>query len=130
MAKGFLTIKDVPQELRTKGAAKLRGQIRDLLANPFIPKDQRAVLESKMNEVAAWEAGAAATAAPVAPEEPQMALRALAPELPPAPVRNALVQLPLRQPQHHTIEVAESLTVNDEPPAAPPETPKPAKRKS
>lgn len=131
MAKGFISIKQVPQDLRSKGAEKLRGHLREMLSNPFLPAEQRAVLESKLGDVAAWESGKAATAsvAEAPAPEPKMALKAPAPapELP--PVRNALVQLPARQPQHHTIEITESLSVSEEPPPPPPAPAEKPKRK-
>lgn len=130
MAKGFITINQVPQDLRSKAADKLRGKLREMLANPFIPADQRAVLEGQVKEVAAWEAGKATVAelpkAPEPAEEPKPVKTA------PPPIRNALVQLaplaekPAREPVHHSIEVTEDLSMLENGGEAPP---KPVKKR-
>jgi hypothetical protein len=106
MAKGHLTIRDIPQDVRSRGAERLRSKLRDLLSNPFLPEDQRKVLESKLSEVANWEKGNHRSE-PVAPPASLAAPSALEPG-----PRNALVQLP-RQPQHHSISLTEDLSVEE-----------------
>ncbi len=94
-----MTIQDVPQDLRLKGAEKLRGRLREMLANPFMTPEQQAALVGRMRDIDAWERGES----PKATQAP--------PKLP--PMRSGLVQLPARTPTNHVVEVTEDLKVTD-----------------
>jgi hypothetical protein len=100
MARGLLTIHDVPQEVRTRGANRARNQLRELIANPHLTPEQRADLQARILYVSQWESGAVAL--PQKREDP-----------PPSITELAEAQVPPRNPQHHSIEVSESIQVDE-----------------
>lgn len=57
MARGSLTLLEVPADMRSRRAAKLRQQIWDRLADPAITNEQRAIYQGKLQEIGAWERG-------------------------------------------------------------------------
>lgn len=93
-----MTIKDVPQAMRTQSANRLRERIRDMLSNPFLLADQRQHLQQTLVQVDQWEGGKGA------PDQP--------PALPPVSQPPALPPGP-REPQNHVIDVAEGLSVEE-----------------
>lgn len=96
MARGTLTIYEVPPEIRAKGAAQARQQLHMLLSNPHLTEPQRKDLLDRLAWVAKWEA---ADVGEILPR----------PEPAPAPPA-----LPPREPQHHVVEVSETLTIQED----------------
>jgi hypothetical protein len=105
MARGRLTIHDVPPEIRAKGAAQARQQLHMLLSNPHITAEQQKDLRDRLAWIARWEAAKVDDICPPPNAPPP-------PPAPPAP--------PARAPQNHVVEVAETLTVEDSMPGATP----------
>ena len=64
MAVGHLTYLDLSLEQRRVAATRVREQIRNALANPFLAADQRAILTSQIDRITAWERGTLAIGAP------------------------------------------------------------------
>jgi hypothetical protein len=52
-----LSYKDLSQDQRTKGAEKLRDQLRAMLSTPLLSDDQRVAIFAKLAEVSKWERG-------------------------------------------------------------------------
>ena len=94
MARGRLTIHDVPPEMRARGAAQARQQLHMLLSNPHITASQRKDLLERLAWVSRWEAGNVEDICPRPDAQP---------EPPPAP--------PAREPENHVVELSETLTV-------------------
>ncbi len=55
MARGTITVYDIPPEVRSKGAAQARQQLHTLLSNPHLTATQRAELLDRLAWVAKWE---------------------------------------------------------------------------
>lgn len=96
MARGHLTIHDVPPEIRAKGASQARQQLHMLLSNPHITEIQRKDLLERLAWVSRWERG---DVGDICPPKPAAAA-------PPAPPPS-----PERTPQNHVVELTETLTV-------------------
>jgi len=96
MARGVVTIHEVPPEIRAKGAAAARQQLHTLLSNPSLTEGQRKELLKHLAWVSKWEAADVGDLVPRPDPKPA----------PPA--------LPARAPQHHVVEVAEVLTVHED----------------
>lgn len=98
MARGTITVYDVPPEVRAKGAAQSRQQLHTLLSNPHLTATQRAELLDRLAWVAKWE-------------------EADVGEILPRPVPTAVVaeQVPetQRAVQHHSVFIDESLSVEE-----------------
>lgn len=98
MAKGFLTIGDLPSDLLRLGASRNRTKLRDLLSNPFLPTEQRLELESQAKKVDEWEQGISQ-------------VRPLTPE---PPVVKEEASVSGRIGTNHSIEVVESIGLSEE----------------
>lgn len=98
MARGRLTIHDVPPEVRARGASQARQQLHTLLSNPHLTAAQQKDLRERLAWVARWEAGKVDDICP-RPDAPAP------PPAPPAP--------PTREPQNHAVDVAETLSVTE-----------------
>jgi hypothetical protein len=96
MARGTLTIYDVPPEVRAKGAAQARQQLHMLLSNPHLTARQKKDLLERLAWISKWESANVEEIVP-RPAPP--------PEAPPPP--------PAREPQNHTVELTETLTVKE-----------------
>lgn len=57
MAKGTLTLRDVPEDLRFRRAEKARQQIREHLEHPALTEEQRQRLQAQLGWVSRWEKG-------------------------------------------------------------------------
>jgi len=101
-----ITLYEVPKEIRAVGAASARRQLQLLLNNPQLTSEQRRELQDQLKWISRWERLDIENVVPrfAKPVEPVLA----AP--PPAPPAQAEAQ---REPQHHTIEVTESLSVTE-----------------
>lgn len=55
MARGNLTIYDVPAEVRAKGAAEARKSLHQMLSNPHITSEQRRDLHQRLQWCSKWE---------------------------------------------------------------------------
>jgi len=55
MARGRLTIYDVPPEARTKGASEARKTLLQMLSNPHLTKEQKEDLTARLKWVSKWE---------------------------------------------------------------------------
>lgn len=92
MSAKHISYKDLTPAQRQKGAAEARQRLQGMLANPFIPPDQKALLDAHMEKIHLWEQGKL-------PEEPvRSAPKALPPEPAPEPVK-------------HSVEITEKLSV-------------------
>lgn len=111
MARGRLTIHDVPQELRSKYAARARKTLRDMQTHPGMTPQQLMVIQERLNWVSKWERADVGAVLPK--EKAALALpSSTSPKaLPAAPSG------PARLPQHHSVEIAEQLTVTENPKA-------------
>jgi hypothetical protein len=96
MARGTLTIYDVPPEIRAKGAAQARQQLHMLLSNPHLTAEHKKDLLERLAWISKWESANVEEIVP-RPEAP--------PAAPPPP--------PAREPQNHIVELEETLTVTD-----------------
>lgn len=105
MAAKHMSLKDLPQEVRARGAARSRKHLRSMLSNPFLTADQRALLNEQLRQVDVWEAGNLQH--PQAEPEPEQGLL-------PAPAVAALPPAEARKPQNHSIDLSESMTVTDD----------------
>lgn len=95
MARGTLTIYDVPGEVRAKGAAQARMQLHMLLSNPHLTPEQREDLLQRLAWVTKWEtANVSEVLAPPVEAEPE--------------------PITPRIPQHHSIEIVEVMSVEDD----------------
>jgi len=97
MARGRITIHEVPADIRAKGAAQARQQLHILLSNPHLTEPQRKDLHERLAWVSRWESGKVDDICP----KPE------APPPPPAPPAQ-----PARTPQNHSVELAETLSVD------------------
>ncbi len=98
MAARTLSYKDMPLSLRKEGASQARKQLRALLANPFLPQDQKATIEARMTHLDNWERGEI--------KPLPTAVRQLGGQ--PAPK-----ELPPRTPQNHVVQVGEDVKTTD-----------------
>lgn len=98
MARGVLTIYDVPPEIRAKGAAQARQQLHTLLSNPHLTATQRKDLLDRLAWVAKWESAN---------------VEEILPRPTPAPALPEATESP-RTPQHHVVEISETLTVKED----------------
>jgi hypothetical protein len=98
MAARTLSYKDMPLTLRREGASQARKQLRALLANPFLPVDQKASIEARMTHLDNWERG---EIKPI-----PAAVRQLGGQ--PAPR-----ELPPHTPQNHVIQVGDDVKTDD-----------------
>jgi hypothetical protein len=72
MAVGHATYLDLTKEQRQMAAARVREQVRQALANPFLAPEQRAILHSQVDRITRWERGTLAIGAPfVVPAPPK-----------------------------------------------------------
>jgi len=55
MPRGTLTIYDVPDAVRAKGAAESRKRILQMLMNPYLSQSQRDELQQQLQMVSRWE---------------------------------------------------------------------------
>ena len=96
MAVRSLSYKDLTPAQRQKGAAEARQRIMSMMANPFLPPDQRAHFEKALEHLSQWEQGTlpAGAKAPVPPSPPE-ALEATS------------------KPTRHDVQVVETLSVAD-----------------
>lgn len=95
MARGTLTIYDVPGEVRAKGAAQARMQVHVLLSNPHLTSEQREDLLARLVWISKWESANVG-------------------EVLPPPVEPEVEPVTPRLPQHHSVEVVEVLAVDDD----------------
>lgn len=93
-----LTLYQVPADVRAKGAAQARQQIHQLLSNPSLTAEQRKELLDRLRWANKWES--------LDIEEVLPRLPAL-PEAPPE-------EAPPREPQHHAVEIVESLNIEEQ----------------
>jgi len=98
MARGHLTIHQVAPEVRARGAAQARQQLHMLLSNPHLTAVQRKDLNERLAWISRWERGDVDDICP----RPEIKA---APPAPPPP--------PARKPQNHSVELTETLTVDD-----------------
>lgn len=75
MAVHHLTYLDLSLEQRKKAATRVREQVRQALANPFLQPDQRKILNAQITRITHWEHGKLPIGAPFqtfvpAPPEP------------------------------------------------------------
>lgn len=101
MARGVLTLYDVPAEIRAKGAAEARKHLLQLQSNPHLTSQQRDDLRQRLLWCSKWEQ---LKVGEVLPPPPPV----VEPEPAPAPSE------PPRQGTNHSVEVADSLSVSED----------------
>lgn len=57
MSAKHLSYKDLTPAQRQKGAAEARQRLQGMLTNPFMPPDQKALLDAQMAKIDLWEQG-------------------------------------------------------------------------
>lgn len=95
MARGTITVYDIPPEVRAKGAAQSRQQLHTLLSNPHLTTTQRAELLDRLAWVAKWEE---ADVSEILPR--------------PAPTVEQVPETQ-RAAQHHSVFIDDSLSVEE-----------------
>jgi len=98
MAIRTLTLHEVPKEVRAVGAANARRQIQLLLRNPHLTPVQRMELQEQLKWAGKWESLDIGNLVPSKSKAN------------PNPSKNEAQ----RKPQHHTVEVVESLSVDED----------------
>lgn len=98
MARGKLTIYDVPPESRSKGAAEARKNLLQMLSNPHLSSVQRKDLTDRLKWVSKWETLNVSEVLPKPVVIPD-----------PAPV---VSESPGREPVNHDVSIAESMSVS------------------
>lgn len=53
----YMSYKDLSQDQRTRGATKIREQLRAMLMTPLLTDEQRAAIFTKLSDVSKWERG-------------------------------------------------------------------------
>lgn len=87
MAIGHVTYLDLPLQARSAAANRVREQIRQAMANPFLAADQRALLVAHLHRITHWEHGRLPIGAPLPslapePERPTIEDRVTMPNAP------------------------------------------------
>lgn len=97
MARGTLTLYDVPAEVRAKGAAEARKTFLQMLTNPHLSMEQRADIQERLQWCGKWESLNIEDVIP----------RPVQPSVPPP----ATSEPP--QGNNHVVELSESLSIEE-----------------
>lgn len=101
MARGQITIYEVPANVRARGAKNARLHVQQILANPFLTNDQREELRERLVWIGKLERLDVAHAVPrPAPKDDKGKDKGKGP--------------PSRQPVNHTVDLEEDLSIDEE----------------
>jgi len=108
MARGVLTLYEVPAEVRAKGAAQARQQLHTLLSNPHLTEAQREDLRARLAWVTKWETANVGDLLPPPSSPPEDSF-----------TTEPSQEVPSPTPTHHQVEVLETLQVDEVPSPTP-----------
>ena len=112
MAVKHLSYKDLPPDLRRKGAAEQRTRLAALLAHPFATPEQRADVLRSMEKLDLWERGLLPE--PPSPTFPKAAAPAALPEALALPEEAPAPEAAPKDPVAHEVTITEKLSVKVE----------------